>query len=149
MSARKETEGSEAARDGKPCGDGGELSLLRTRVKREPQDARGVFCLGRAYFERGMWDMCIRTLIRHLSMPGAVLADERCESMMYIARAYEKRGGAGNAEKWYFRAAAEAAHMPKPFTELSRFLKERGDGEGAAYFLRRAREIEKSSGREG
>ena len=35
---------------------------------------------------RGEWQKAIETLARHLTLPSAVWADERCASMRYIAR---------------------------------------------------------------
>ena len=47
--------------------------------------------LGREYMFRGEWQKAIETLARHLTLPSAVWADERCASMRYIARCLRAR----------------------------------------------------------
>ena len=73
------------------------LPLLELSVAEAPEDDRNTHYLGREYLFYGRWDDCIRTLERHLSLPTAVWADERCASMRFLARAAEGPAGAGPA----------------------------------------------------
>ncbi len=113
---------------------GEDVAALEAAVRENPHDGGHVYRLGREYLRLGRWDMCIKTLIRHLLTPGAVWADERSDSMCCIARAYKAKGDFANAKKWYLRAAAEAGHLREPFAELSQLLYELHEYEGAAYF---------------
>ncbi|MBQ3378911.1 MAG: glycosyl transferase family 2 [Clostridia bacterium] len=132
-------------REKRPKPHGEFVSLLEAYVREDPHDAEGVFYLGREYMYCGKWDMCIKTMIRHLSMPGVVWPGERCASMLCIARAYEEKGDAGNAQKWFLRAAAEGVHLSEPHRELARFLSKQGELYGAIYFKRRARLLNESA----
>ena len=62
------------------------LPLLELAVREDPQNDRNCHYLGREYMFRGEWQKAIETLARHLTLPSAVWADERCASMRYIAR---------------------------------------------------------------
>ena len=60
---------------------------------------------------RGEWQKAIETLARHLTLPSAVWADERCASMRYIARCLRALEQDDSAERWLHRAIAEAPHL--------------------------------------
>ena len=113
---------------------GEDIDALEAAARDDPLDGGRVYRLGRGYLRLGRWDMCIKTLIRYLSTPGAVWADERSDSMCCIARAYKAKGDFANAKKWYLRAAAEAGHLKEPLEELSRLLYELREYDVAAYF---------------
>lgn len=114
------------------------LPLLELSVQEQPEDDRNVHYLGREYLFHGRWDDCIQTLRRHLQLPSAVWADERCASMRYIARAYAAKGEESEAERWYWRAMAEAPHLREPYVELAWRLYRREDWEGVLYLTGRA-----------
>ncbi len=67
------------------------LPLLELAVREDPQNDRNCHYLGREYMFRGEWQKAIETLARHLTLPSAVWADERCASMRYIARCLRAR----------------------------------------------------------
>lgn len=117
------------------------LPLLELSVREAPQDDRNMHYLGREYLFYRRYDDCIRTLERHLALPSATWADERCASMRYIARAYLGKGDRAAAEKWYLRAAAEAPHLREPWVEAARLAYEKGDWEATAFFTGRALRI--------
>ena len=119
------------------------LALLEMAVDECPEDDRNVHYLGREYLFRGRWDDCISTLRRHLSMPSAAWADERCASMRYIARACRAKGEEEEAEKWLWRAVAEAPHLREPCMELADLYERRKDWEALAYIARRALRIQR------
>ena len=110
------------------------LPLLELSVEEAPEDDRNMHYLGREYMYRGRWDDCIRTLRRHLAMPAAAWADERCASMRYIARAYTGKGERALARDWYLRAIAEAPHLREPYIDLAMLLYEEKAWEGVLYF---------------
>ena len=118
------------------------LPLLELSVQEAPEDDRNTHYLGREYLFYGRYDDCIRTLTRHLSMPTARWADERCASMRYIARAYRAKGNRKEAEAWYWRAMAEAPHLREPFVEAAFLAYERKDWEAAVYLTGKALAIE-------
>ena len=118
------------------------LPLLELSVAEDPADDRNTHYLGREYLYYGRWDDCIRTLKRHLALPSARWADERCASMRYIARAYRQKGEAGEARRWLWRAVGEAPHLREPWLELAWQLYEAGEWDGVAYLCRAALALE-------
>ncbi len=114
------------------------LPLLEMSVREDPTDDRNMHYLGREYMFWGRWDDCIMTLKRHLAMPKATWPDERCASMRYIARCYERKGDKKSAEAWYWRAIAEAPHLREPFMDLARLFYEQKDWEGVRFLTGRA-----------
>ncbi|MBR6186681.1 MAG: glycosyltransferase [Clostridia bacterium] len=109
------------------------LPLLELSVQEQPEDDRNMHYLGREYLFYGRYDDCIRTLLRHLSLPNAVWADERSASMRFIARAYLGKGDEAQAEKWYLRAVAEAPHLREPMMDLARLFERRKNWEGVLF----------------
>lgn len=110
------------------------LPLLEQSVAEEPNDDRNMHYLGREYLYHRRWDDCIRTLTRHLAMPTATWADERCASMRYIAQAYQMKGDPVQARSWLLRAIAEAPHLREPYVELAQLLYETEEWDGVLYF---------------
>lgn len=117
------------------------LPLLELSVAEAPEDDRNMHYLGREYLFYRRWDDCIRTLKRHLAMPTARWADERCASMRYIARAYAAKGEKEDAAAWFLRAMAEAPHLREPWMEGAYLAYEQGDWEAAVFFTGRALQI--------
>lgn len=114
------------------------LPLLELSVKENPYDDRGMHYLGREYMFHGRYDEAITVLKKHLDLPSAVWADERCASMRFIAKCLLKKGDTAAAEKWLLRAAAEAPHLREPFVELAALLFDRADYYGTVFFVERA-----------
>lgn len=114
------------------------LPLLELSVAEDPTDDRSMHYLGREYMFRGEWGKSIETLERHLALPRAVWADERCASMRYIARCCLQLKQPDAAEAWYLRAAAEAPHLREPWVELAWLWYQRQDWEGVALATARA-----------
>ena len=108
------------------------LPLLELSVEEDPADDRNVHYLGREYMYRGQWDDCIRTLLRHLSMPTATWRDERAASMRFIAKSWEKKGDIGAAKSWYLRAIAEAPHLREAYIDMAMLLYRQAEREGTA-----------------
>lgn len=97
------------------------LPLLELSVREDPTDDRNMHYLGREYMFHGRYREAVDTLLRHLALPTARWADERCASMRYIARCYEALEKNEEAERWYFRAVAEAPHLREPWVENAGF----------------------------
>lgn len=114
------------------------LPLLELAVHEDPQNDRNLHYLGREYMFHGMWQACIETLERHLSLPGASWEDERSASMRFIARAHGELGRREEALRWHLRAVAEAPHLREPYLDCAKALQEQGDWLGALWMTDRA-----------
>ncbi|MFR8795958.1 MAG: glycosyltransferase [Evtepia gabavorous] len=90
------------------------LPLLELAVEEDPNNDRNVHYLGREYFFYRRWEESIAMLKRHLALPTATWADERCASMRLLAKDYFALEMAGEAERWIFRAVGEAPHLREP-----------------------------------
>jgi glycosyltransferase involved in cell wall biosynthesis len=93
------------------------LPLLELSVKEHPEDDRNVHYLGREYMYYGKWNESIDTLIKHLKLPTATWKDERCASMRFIARCYQRLNRFDEARMWLDKAMLEAPHLRDPFVE--------------------------------
>ncbi len=93
------------------------LPLLELSVKECPNDDRNVHYLGREYMYYGKWNESIDTLIKHLKLPNATWKDERCASMRFIARCYQKLNRTEEARMWLDKAMLEAPYLRDPFVE--------------------------------
>lgn len=119
----------------------GYLPLLELAVLERPDDDRNVHYLGREYMFRGRWDDAIAMLKRHLAMPTAVWADERCASERFIARCYAAKNDLPAAESWYLRAVAEAPHLREPNVDMAALCYDKEDWTGVLWFVERALKI--------
>lgn len=93
------------------------LPLLELSVKENPNDDRNVHYLGREYMYYGKWNEAIDTLIRHLKLPTATWKDERCASMRFISRCYQRLGRFDEARMWLDKAMLEAPYLRDSFVE--------------------------------
>lgn len=98
------------------------LPLLELAVSEDPSNDRNMHYLGREYMFYGEWHKCIDTLLRHLELPAATWADERCASMRFIAKSYEQLGNTNEAKRWFHKAIAEAPHMREPYVDFATLL---------------------------
>lgn len=114
------------------------LPLLELAVREDSHNDRNMHYLGREYCFQGRWRECAETLRRHLAMPEATWADERCASMRYLARAELMLGDEKSAEAWLLRACAEAPHLREPWLDYARLLYLREDFDGMVFLARRA-----------
>ena len=109
------------------------LPLLELAVKEAPDDDRNCHYLGREYMFHGQWQNAIDTLKRHLSLPTALWADERCASMRFIARCYRQLGRDDLAAVWFHRAIAEAPHLREPYVDYAALLYDRQNWPGLVF----------------
>ena len=117
------------------------LPLLELSVKEDPDDDRNLHYLGREYLYCGRYDDCIRTLLRHLSLPRATWADERAASMRFLAQAFLHKGDTEKAVSWWLRACAEAPHLREAAVELAQLFYTQENWDGVLYFTGRALRI--------
>ena len=109
------------------------LPLLEIAAKEEPENDRTAHYLGREYLFKGKYDLAIRELMRHLSLPSATWADERAASMRYISECYSRTGRTRDAVAWALRAVAESPDTREPYLRLARAFYALGDYEGVLY----------------
>ena len=114
------------------------LPLLELAVEENPENDRNVHYLGREYFFYRRWEESIAMLKRHLALPSATWADERCASMRFLARAWRQKGRPEQARRWLWRAIGEAPHLREPYLELARLLYEEAEWDGVVYLCRQA-----------
>lgn len=95
------------------------LALLEQTVEENPDHDRNVHYLGREYMYYQLWDKCIDTLTKHLSMPSANWKEERSASMRFIARSYREKGDHKEAKSWLYKAIAEAPNIREPYVEMA------------------------------
>ncbi len=117
------------------------LPLLEMSVAECPEDDRNMHYLGREYYFYGRWEDAIRTLERHLKMPSATWAAERCASMRYIARCYNAMGNTAEAKRWLWRAIGEAPHLREPWLDMAKLLYEEQDWNGLVHMCSAALRI--------
>ena len=96
---------------------GSYLKLLELSVMEDPNDDRNMHYLGREYMYYGKWNEAIDTLIRHLSLKSSTWKDERCASMRFISRCYQKLGRIEEARMWLDKAIKEAPYLRDPYIE--------------------------------
>ena len=93
------------------------LPLLELSVSEKPNDDRNRHYLGREYMYYGKWNESIDTLIKHLKLYTATWKDERCASMRFIARCYQRLDRFDEARMWLDKAIKEAPYLRDPFVE--------------------------------
>ena len=106
------------------------LPLLELAVEEDPDNDRNVHYLGREYFFHRRWEESIALLKRHLALPTATWADERCASMRLLAKDCFALAMEGEGERWLLRAAGEAPHLREPWLDLADLCYRREDWAG-------------------
>ena len=124
---------------------GSYLSLLELSVEENPLDDRNMHYLGREYMYYSMWEECIKTLKKHLSLKSATWKDERAASMRFIARSYEALKNRDEAKEWYNKAIEEAPYLREAYIELAYLYYLEEDYNNSYVLLKRAFEIENKS----
>ena len=103
------------------------LHLLELSAQEFPLYDRNIHYLGREYMFHHRYDEAIATLLKHLSLPTALWADERCASMRFISECYKVKGNLGEAIKWLYKAIGEAPYLREPYIEMAQLAYETGD----------------------
>lgn len=120
------------------------LPLLEQSVMESPEDDRNMHYLGREYMYYGRFPEAIATLERHLSLKTALWKDERCASMRYIARCFEKLNKTDNAFIWLMKACSEAPYLREPWMDTAEFMYRQKNWHGVITFINEALKIRKS-----
>jgi len=120
---------------------GSYLPLLELSVLEDPEDDRNMHYLGREYMYYGKWNEAIDTLIRHLKLKRATWRDERCASMRFIARCYQRLNRIEEARMWLDKAILEAPHLRDPFMERAILEYVQENWEDVIHFCLQALEI--------
>ena len=121
------------------------LPLLELAVQEDPSNDRNMHYLGREYMFYGRWQEAVAILKRHLALPSATWAEERCASMRYIARCQQALGDEGETERWLLRACGEAPQLREPWLDLAKFCYQKEDWHGVIFAAHRALEIRQRS----
>lgn len=93
------------------------LPLLELSVKEDPTNDRNMHYLGREYMYYEMWDKSIDTLIKHLNLKSSTWKDERCASMRFISRCYQRLNRFDEARMWLDKAINETPYLRDPYVE--------------------------------
>lgn len=117
------------------------LPLLELSVKEDPEDDRNTHYLAREYYFRREYEKAIEFFLRHLSMPSATWADERCASMRYIAKCNIALHQEKEAARWYMRACAEAPYLREPWLELAYYCYDKKNYHAAIALINEALKI--------
>ena len=119
------------------------LPLLELSVKEDPEDDRNMHYLGREYMYYGRWNEAIDTLIKHLSLKKAKWKDERCASMRFIARCYQRLNRIEEARMWLDKAINEAPYLRDSYVERAILEYNFQNFKEVEIYLRKALEIKK------
>ncbi|WP_449240620.1 tetratricopeptide repeat-containing glycosyltransferase [Desulfoscipio gibsoniae] len=121
------------------------LPLLELAVAERPDDPRSYHYLGREYMFSGMWNQCIETLRKHISLPNSHWKEERGASMRFIARAYKAQNNYIEAKSWLYKSIAEIPHVREPYVEMAKLMYEQKDWAGIYHMVKDALKIKEKS----
>jgi glycosyltransferase involved in cell wall biosynthesis len=121
---------------------GSYLPLLELAVEEDPTNDRNTHYLGREYMYYGQYEKAIDMLKRHLALPSALWADERCASMRFIGRCESALNRKQEAHRWFMRACAEAPYLREPWVEAAECAYQLNDWASVIYFAEKALTIE-------
>lgn len=97
------------------------LPLLELSVKENPKNDRNLHYLGREYMFYKEYDKAIKTLKKHLSLPNAIWAEERCASLRYIANCYKFKNNFKKQKEYLKLAILECPNSREAYYELALF----------------------------
>ena len=97
------------------------LPLLEMSVQEDPTSDRNMHYLGREYYFHSNYELAIKTLKKHLSMPNSIWKEERSSSCKLIANCYEKLNKHKMATKYYQLAIAECPTTREPYIEFAKY----------------------------
>ena len=116
------------------------LKLLEKSVHENPEDDRNIHYLGREYMYYEMWQECVDTLTKHLSIDKA-WDREKSASARFISRAYKAMNKNQLAKKWLYRAISECQYCREAYVEFAQFAFESCDWETVIYMINQALKI--------
>lgn len=92
------------------------VALLYEYLKTEGKDPRTTFYLGIEYFNRKMYDYCIKILLEFVKVSGSI--EDRYQAWLKIGHAYHKLGKAESGRNAYLAAQMEMPHRPDSYLAL-------------------------------
>ncbi len=95
------------------------MPLLELAVKEDDRDPHHYFYYARELTFYRRWDEAKVALQRYLDMNTTSAQNERSYAMRLLGKAYAETNDNGQAEKWYYLAAAEAPNTREPWCELA------------------------------
>lgn len=92
------------------------IALLYEYLKTNGEDARTTYYLGVEFFNRGMYDHCIKILKEYVAVGG--WDEERYRAWVRIAESYHQIGDKKSSRKAYLSALDELPHYPDAYLGL-------------------------------
>lgn len=101
------------------------IALLYEYLKTEGEDPRTTYYLGVEFFNRKMYDYCIKILLEYVKVGGST--EDRYYAWLKIAQAYHQLGDAKSGRDAYLRAQTEMPHRPDAFLGMGESYHEEKD----------------------
>lgn len=111
------------------------LPLLELSVKENPNDDRNMHYLGREYMFNGKFDLAIKTLKKHLSLPTASWDMERSASLRYIANCYRHKNNFKKEIEYLTKSILECNYIREPYYEIALSYFDKKDYLNSAFYL--------------
>lgn len=121
------------------------LGLLKIATDEDRNNDRMSHYYGRELMFQNRNAEAIAELERHLSLPSAHWKEERCASMRFIARCYNRLGQKLQAHQWAIRATMEWPHSREPWLELARIAHSQHDWQTCYWAATKCLEISQRS----
>lgn len=108
-------------------------ALLYEYLKTNGKDPRTTYYLGIEYFNRRMYDFCIKVLLEYVKVGGSV--EDRFNAWLKIAEAYHMLGNPESGRNAYLEAQKEMPHRPDSYLGLGESYHNTGDWVKAVDYL--------------
>ena len=92
------------------------IALLYEYLKTDGEDPRTTYYLGIEYFNRGMYEYCIKVLQEYVQVSG--WDEEKFQALMKIGEAYHMLGDKESGRNAYLTAIKELPNRPEPYLGL-------------------------------
>lgn len=92
------------------------VALLYEYIKTDGKDPRTTYYLGIEFFNRGMFEYCIKVLLEYVKVSG--WDEERYQAWMKIGEAYHMLGDLKSGRNAYLAAVDELPHYPYAYLSL-------------------------------
>lgn len=109
------------------------VALLYEYLKTEGHDPRTTLYLGIEFFNRGMYDYCIKVLLEYVKVGGSI--EDRYNAWIKIAEAYQMMGQGQSGRNAYLEAEKEMPHRPDAYLGLGESYHDEGEYAKSVEFL--------------
>ncbi len=109
------------------------IALLYEYLKTEGDDPRTTLYLGIEYFNRKMYDYCIKVLLEYVKVGGST--EDRYGAWVKIAEAYHMMGDSKSGRNAYLEAQKEMPHRPDAYLGLGESYHEAGEWAKSVEFM--------------